>query len=486
MRSTGALGRDFAWLWGAYTVSAAGSALSAGALPLIAVTTLRASALQVSLLATVGGLASAVLALPLGTWIEHRRKRPVMVTADLIRCAASLSIPLAALAGQLSYWQLCVVSVVNTTAAIAFLGASGAHLKTLLPAPLRAEANSRMESAFWLTNSVGPPLGSALLGLFGSTFTLAMDGLSFLASAAGILVLRAPEPSPPPRPTNGGSRSDLVAGWRYLFAHPGLRPLFWNAMVFGGSVMLTAPLTAVLMLRELHFPTWQYGLVLGLPCLGGVLGAAMTGRITRRWGRRRVLLTFGVLRAPWLLLLPLAGPGPTGLAVLLLAETGLLVAAGVFNPTFVTYRMEAVTDGYMARVGTAWSISSKVAQPVFIAVGGLLAAVTDVRTALVCAGICCAGSAALMPWRGQVHADPSGAGSSSPGGRATIRPGGPPRVPENCAGAPPVHARARIDGERPVDERRAVPAGDLASATSSRAGGASPGQQKGRGSGSGP
>lgn len=206
MRSTGALGRDFAWLWGAYTVSDAGSALSAGALPLIAVTTLRSSTLQISLLATVGGLASAVLALPLGTWIEHHRKRPAMVATDLIRCAASLSIPLAALVGLLSYWQLCVVAVVNTTAAIAFLGASGAHLKTLVPGHLRAEANSRMESAFWLTNSAGPPLGSALIGLFGSTITLALDGLSFLASAAGIRALREPEPRPPP-PTHDRPRS---------------------------------------------------------------------------------------------------------------------------------------------------------------------------------------------------------------------------------------------------------------------------------------
>lgn len=45
-----------------------------------------------------------------------------MVAMDLIRCVASLSIPLPALAGLMTYWQLCVVAVVNTTAAITFLG----------------------------------------------------------------------------------------------------------------------------------------------------------------------------------------------------------------------------------------------------------------------------------------------------------------------------------------------------------------------------
>lgn len=58
-------------------------------------------------------------------------------------------------------------------------------------------------------------------------------------------------------------------------------------------------------------------------------------------------------------------PPPTtpGLVVIILAETGLLLAAGVFNPSFVTYRMCATQDGYMSRVVAAWSISSKTIQP---------------------------------------------------------------------------------------------------------------------------
>jgi len=69
-------------------------------------------------------------------------------------------------------------------------------------------------------------------------------------------------------------------------------------MLFGGALMMVAPLTAVLMLRQLHFQPWEYGLVLGLPCLGGALGAALARPLTRRYGARAVLLGSGVLRAP--------------------------------------------------------------------------------------------------------------------------------------------------------------------------------------------
>jgi hypothetical protein len=53
----------------------------------------------------------------------------------------------------------------------------------------------------------------------------------------------------------------------------------------------------------------------------------------------------------------------------------------------------------VARVLAAWSISTRVAQPACIAAGGMLAAVTSVRTALfVLAGVVLT-SAALLPWR---------------------------------------------------------------------------------------
>ncbi|MYS53217.1 MFS transporter, partial [Streptomyces sp. SID6013] len=77
MAGRSALGQDFRRLWGAYTVSAVGSAVGMGALPLIALLVLDCSAFQVSALAALSALASGVIALPLGVRIEHRYKRPV-------------------------------------------------------------------------------------------------------------------------------------------------------------------------------------------------------------------------------------------------------------------------------------------------------------------------------------------------------------------------------------------------------------------------
>lgn len=142
-------GRDFERLWLATAVSQAGTAVGTGALPLVAVLVLHVSTFQVSLLAALSGLAAAALVTRLGPEVEFRRKRPTMVTADLVRFVALASVPLAAATGILTFTQLCVVGVLTTTCDLAFSAASGAHLKAVVPAEARLAATSRLETTFW-------------------------------------------------------------------------------------------------------------------------------------------------------------------------------------------------------------------------------------------------------------------------------------------------------------------------------------------------
>ncbi|WSZ88782.1 MFS transporter [Micromonospora sp. NBC_00858] len=97
--------------------------------------------------------------------------------------------------------------------------ASGSHRPHHIRAP---EANSRFETTFWTTTSIGPPAGGLLISWLGPTITVAIDAVSFLASALGIRNLRTPEASPPVRTSNRRWSADLTGGWRYIFGHRGL------------------------------------------------------------------------------------------------------------------------------------------------------------------------------------------------------------------------------------------------------------------------
>ncbi|MBL7257501.1 MFS transporter [Actinoplanes sp. LDG1-01] len=383
-------------MWAAYATSEFGTGIGFGALPLVAVLVLDVPEFQVSLLAAFGGLAAAVLALPLGPWIEHRRKRPVMIGADLVRFLIMVSVPVAMLAGVLTYAQLCVVAVVQSVGTIAFSAASGAHLKALVGPDDRDAANGRFEATFWTAYSAGPAIGGALTSGFGVAWTITADAVSFLLSAVGVRSLRSPEPSPPVRER---ARLDITAGWRHIAGHRGLRALFVNSQLFGGSMMAASPLLTVLMLRDLGFAPWQYGIAWGIPCLGGVVGALLVRPLTSRYGRRKVLLVSGVGRAVWLWPLAFMPAGVPGLILITTVEFMALFGSGVFNPAFATYRMTETADGFLSRVIACWQITSRTVQPIGIALGGLLAAVTSLRTALLVCGLGVLASSVLLPWR---------------------------------------------------------------------------------------
>jgi len=287
------LERQFGWLWAAYAVSTLGSWLAFDAFGLIAILVLHAGPIEVSVLAAAGLAVGAAIAVPLGPWVELRLKRPVMVAMDLTRFAALLSVPAAFALGWLSFAQLLVVSVIVAAADITFNAASGACLKALVrPADLLV-ANGWFESTTWTATVLGPPLGGAAIGLFGPGATVVVDAVSYLLSAVGIRAIGGREPRPV---RTGAARlraGGLLAGWRYILTHAGLRPLFFNTILVNGLIMAISPLLAVLMLGRLGFAPWQYGLAFGAPCVGGLIGSRLASRLVARFGQHKVMLTAG-------------------------------------------------------------------------------------------------------------------------------------------------------------------------------------------------
>jgi MFS family permease len=391
------LGRQFGWLWAAFAVSTFGTWLAFDAFPLIAILVLHVGPTEVSVLAAAGLAVGAAVAVPLGPWVEFRRKRSVMVAMDLTRFAALMSVPAAFALGWLSFAQLLVVSVIVAAADIAFKAASGACLKALVqPADLLV-ANGRFESTTWTATVLGPPLGGAAIGLFGPVSTVVADAVSFLLSAAGIRAIGGREP----RPVRTGAprlrAGDLLEGWRYILTHPALRPLFFNTILVNGLILATSPLLAVLMLGRLGFAPWQYGLAFGAPCVGGLIGSRLARRLVARFGRHKVMLTAGALRACWSVGLAFIRPGAAGLVLVIAVELGLITCMGVFNPVFATYRLDQTATDRVARTLSAWSVTSNATIAVMTALWGLLASITSPRTAIAIAGLLILTTPLLLP-----------------------------------------------------------------------------------------
>jgi MFS family permease len=397
--SKGRIGQSFEWLWRAYAVSSLGTSLAFGAFPIIAILVLHSGPAEVSALAAVGLAAGALAAVPLGPWVELRRKRPVMIAMDLTRFAASLTIPLAYALGRLEFVQLLIVAVIVSAADIAFKAASGSFLKRLVKQEDLLAANGRLESAMWVTISLGPPLGGALIGAFGPVTTVVADAVSYVLSALGLTAIGDHEPQAEVIPRHGSRRAELLEGWRQILSHPSLRRLFFNDVLFKGLLLATEPLLSVLMLGRLGFSPWQYGLAFAAPCIGGLIGSRSAHRLVERFGRRWVMLASGTLRVIWPLGLAFIPAGAAGLAMVFGLQLALLVCIGVYAPTFATYRLEQTDDDVVARTLSAWSVTGNVTIAALTVLWGVLAAATGLRVAIAAAGLLLLATPLLMPWR---------------------------------------------------------------------------------------
>ena len=227
----------------------------------------------------------AAAAIPLGAWVEVRRKRAVMMAMDLVRFAAVISVPLAYALGRLSFAHLLVVAVLVAVADNAFRAAAGACLKGLVAPADLLTANRRLEATTWTATALGPPLGGAAIGLLGPVTTAAANAVSYVLSALGHPA-RSAGPSARPARRRAASRARA--------ARPTCSPAggtssatrrcgrcFLNTVLVNGLILATAPLLAVLMLGPLGFAPWQYGLAFGAPCVGGLLGARLAAAARR-------------------------------------------------------------------------------------------------------------------------------------------------------------------------------------------------------------
>jgi Na+/melibiose symporter-like transporter len=318
-----------------------------------------------------------------------------MVTMDLVRFAALMSLPAAYALGALGFAQLVVVAVVVATANIVFTAASGVCLTQVVRPQDLLVATSRFESTTWTATAIGPPLGGAAIGIFGPLTTITVDAVSYLLSAAGIRAIGGREPQPAKKTTRF-SVADIVEGWRYVLSHPQLRPLLFNTTLVNGLIMATAPIVAVLLLRDMGFSPLQYGLAFGVACLGGLVGARLARPLVTRFGQQKVMRACGMIRACWPVGLAFIPPGTPGLLLIIVIEFGLITSVGIFNPVFAAYRLEQTPADRVARTLAAWSITSGLTIALLTMLWGLLAGLTDARVALAIAGVLLLGTPLLL------------------------------------------------------------------------------------------
>ena len=320
-------GADFRNLWLGQTVSLFGDQITLIALPLAAVLVLDADAAEMGYLTAAELVPHLLFSLPAGAWLERvERRRWLMIASDLARAGLLASIPVAYALDALTFGQLYAVAFLTGTLAVVF----DISYMTLYVAVTKREdyvdANSLLNGSRAFSYVAGPSLGGILVQLLSAPAALLADAFSFIGSALFLTRIRAKEP--PLEPALGGKWAQVKEGMSFIFRHSILRPSLISVAILNFFNFVFAALFILYATRELGVRSGTLGIVLGAGAVGGLLGAAMAGRLGRRIGIGPSFVLGMVLFPAPLLLVPLAG-GSKALVLAMLFTAEFLSAVGV-------------------------------------------------------------------------------------------------------------------------------------------------------------
>jgi len=360
--------------WAAGTISSTGSAVTAVALPLIAVVTLQATPTEVGLVTAAGYAAWLLIGLPAGVWVGRLPLRDTQIVMDLVRAVALASLPAAYFLGALTLAHLVVVALVVSLASVVFDVGGTTFLPSVVPREQLNDRNSLVSGTHAVTSLAGPSAGGALVQLLGAVPTLLIDTASYLVSA---LLLRG-LPSGEPRVAGPVSpmRNQISEGLAFVWRHRLLDATATN-FVCGGLLTLT-PLFLV---RTLGASPGVVGLLFATEGVGALVGASLCPRIARRIGTARTALLGSVVGAGFALLMPI-GDGVAGGVLFGVGNAGFAGGVVLVSVCTRTHRQVASPPELLARVMATVRFVSWGAIPVGALLAGVLAGAATPRTAL--------------------------------------------------------------------------------------------------------
>ncbi|MGW1652428.1 MFS transporter [Streptomyces atratus] len=335
---------DFGRLFAATALGQLGDRIIFLALPLVAIVALNADEFQVGLLAAMTTAGSLLVGLPAGAWVDRMRKRSVMISTDLARAVALLTIPVAWWSELLTIWWLYAVALVHGVLTVFFDVAYVSYLPHLVGRSNLVEGNSKLSAIRSVTSISGPGMAGPLVGWLGAPVTLLVSSVGMAMSGLLATGIRKREQKPESSEHPQLFR-EIKEGLKFVLKHPVLRAIILGDAIFNLFLVMYQTMLLVFLEREMNLDSFSIGLILsGMGC-GALLGALSATRVSKRVGQGPVIWLAPLVTCPLTALMPLAHPGwsvhvaALGLASLSLGGVIRFVAQSSFQQTLTPDRI---------------------------------------------------------------------------------------------------------------------------------------------------
>jgi Transmembrane secretion effector len=339
--------RDFRRLYVGQVTSLLGTWMS-GIAVTFAVLGSGGSADGLGVVMAAGILPQVVFVLGGGVLADRIGRRPVMLGADALCCAAQAALAVALLAGRPPIWLFAALAALVGTGQAFFGPALNGLMTEIAPRAELGDANALYGLAQSATRIIGPSLAGLLVALAGPAVVIAVDAASYGVSVAALALLRPPEPAAPA--AHWSLLREMGEGWAEFRSRTWLWVTTLQFALFNlitwGPYLLLGPVLA----RAYLGGARAWGLVMAAGGAGAVLGGlSALGRRPRRPLVVAILATFGY-PAPCFLLALHAAVG---------AIAAGAFAAGIASALFNTYWTTTLQQQVPAdRVSRASSFST--------------------------------------------------------------------------------------------------------------------------------
>lgn len=393
----GRLGRRYAKLWSASTVSNLGDGIDSAALPLLAEALTRDPLLFAGV-AVANQLPWLLFSLHAGAIADRMDRRTVMVVANVARCILMATLGVAILTGNASIWLLYVVALGLGTFETLFDNAAQTILPSLVRRDQLERANGRLLAGEIVANHFsGPPLGAFLFGI-SAALPILVDAGTFAVSAGVLLWLSGTYRSGR-RLVNAvdGPGDDVVRatstmlaeireGLRWLWNHRLLRTLAILLALASLTNMMGAAIFGLYAIGDgsvLQLEPLAFGFLLTAAAAGAFVATLLVRRIVDRVGRGPTLwvslgstvvvpLAIALTSSPWVVAAAMALAGFT---------------AVTWNVVTISLRQTIIPDQLLGRVNSVYRFMGWGAMPVGSILGGILGSLWGLRAPFLVAAV---------------------------------------------------------------------------------------------------
>ena len=371
--------RDFRNVFLAQSVSVFGDGITPVALTW-AVLALTHSGTDLGIVLACQAIPLVLLALVGGVWADRLPRARLMVGSDLVRAAVQLTGAALLLSGAAQVWQLALLAACHGAAEAFFRPAAGALLPQIVPAGRLQQANALMGMSDNFGWMVGPAVAGVLVAAIGAGGAIAVDGVTFLVSAAFLATLRVPAILR--TETARGFFAELRKGWYEVKSRTWLWTMLLRVCLVLFIVIAPFQVLGPMGLLKEGYGAAAWGWLQAVFSAGMIVGMLIAMRYRPRRPMITVTLTGATAVLTPLTMAIFGDPWTLG-AVYTLRGVSVGVLVAVWNTTLQTQ----IPRESLGRV-TAWDwMSSLALWPVGLAVAGPLAQAFGVTTMCWVTGI---------------------------------------------------------------------------------------------------